>query len=138
MSPSTRVFMVTQYGSPETYVESLTPTQRRDLGAMMGPATPCVFVDPEGNLVPREVRRLERIIVAYERIQARVCDAHSNCDHDHSAFSMSVERPGDFTEDLNHLSIQGHAPGAAGVAIASRHGPGAWPLTSPAPPSRVR
>lgn len=109
VSPSTRVFMVTQYGSPETYVESLTPTQRRELGAVMGPAGPCVFVDPEGNLVTREVRRLERIIVAYERIQARVCDAHSNCDHDHSAFSRAVERPGDFTEDLNHLSIQGHA-----------------------------
>ena len=111
-SSSTRVFMVSQYGSPRTYVQSLTLAQRRVLAATMGPPGPCVFVDPDGNLVPRETRRLERIIVAYEHIQAKVCDTHRNCAHDHGAFSNAVERPGDYTDDLNHLSIQGHARAA--------------------------
>jgi len=111
-SPSTRVFMVSQYGSPRTYVHSLTIAQRRDLAATMGPPGPCVFVDPTGRLVPKETRRLERIIVAYEHIQAKVCDVHRNCAHDHGAFSNAVERPGDYTDDLNHLSIQGHARAA--------------------------
>lgn len=57
VSPSTKVFLVTQYRSPRTYVESLTTAQRREVGASMGPAGPCVFVDPDGELVPREVRR---------------------------------------------------------------------------------
>lgn len=111
-SPSTRVFLVSQYGSPRTYLESLTLTQRRQLAADMGPAGPCVFVDRDGTLVPKEARRLERIITAYERVQAQVCDAHARCDHDHGAFSEAIERPGDYTDDLNHLSIQGHARAA--------------------------
>ena len=120
-SPSTQVFMVSQYGSPRTYVQSLTLAQRRDLAATMGPPGPCVFVDPDGNLVPKETRRLERIIVAYEHIQAKVCDAHRNCAHDHGAFSNAVERPGDYTDDLNHLSIQGHARAAALAWRALQH-----------------
>ena len=112
-SPSTRVFIVSQYGSPLTYVQSLTIAERRDLAATMGPPGPCVFVDPNGNLVPKETRRLERIIVAYEHIQAKTCDRHRNCFHDHGAFSNAVERPGDYSDDLNHLSIQGEARAAA-------------------------
>jgi len=111
-SPSTHVFMVSQYGSPRTYLKALTLAERRKLAVDMGPAGPCVFVDRDGTLVPQEAQRLERIITAYERIQAKVCDAHARCDHDHGAFSKAIERPGDYTEDLNHLSIQGHARAA--------------------------
>jgi hypothetical protein len=111
-SPTTRVFFVTQYGSPRTYAESLTPDQRLTLGADMG-SGPCAFVDAEGELVPKEVSRLERIIRDYERIQAQVCDRYENCDHDAGAFSKVVEQAGDYTDDLSHLSIQGHARAAA-------------------------
>ena len=111
-SPTTRVFIVTQYGSPRTYAESLTPAQRSALGADMGTG-PCAFLDAEGRLVPKEVNRLERIIRDYERIQAQVCDRYENCDHDAGAFSKVVEQAGDYTDDLSHLSIQGHARAAA-------------------------
>ena len=110
-SPSTRVFFVSQYGSPRTYGESLSPEQRRALGADMG-AGPCAFLDADGEFVPKEVNRLERIIRDYERVQAEVCDKHENCHHDGGAFSEVVDHPGDFTDDLNHLSIQGHARAA--------------------------
>lgn len=114
VSPTTRVFFVSQYRSPRTYVESLSPEQRRALGADMG-SGPCAFLDADGELLPKEVNRLERIIRDYERIQAQVCDKHENCSHDAGAFSTVVEQPGDYTDDLNHLSIQGHSR-AAGVA----------------------
>jgi hypothetical protein len=110
-SPSTRVFFVSQYGSPRTFVESLSPEQRGALGADMG-SGPCAFLDADGELVPKEVNRLERIIRDYERIQAQVCDQHENCSHDAGAFSKVVDQPGDFTDDFSHLSIQGHASAA--------------------------
>lgn len=111
-SPSTRVFIVSQYGSPETYANSLTADQRRELGSMMGGQGPCVFVDQQGDLVNKEVGRLESIVLAYEQQVVEVCDAHENCDHDGGAFSEAVDRPGDYTDDLNHLSIRGHAHAA--------------------------
>jgi hypothetical protein len=117
-SPSTRVFFTTQYGSPDTYVESLTPAQRRELGSRMGGPGPCAFVGQEGRIVREEINRLEQIIVGYEQRMAEVCDARPNCDHDHGAFSNIVELSGDYTEDLDHLSIQGHAR-AAKVAYAA-------------------
>lgn len=111
-SPSTRVFIVSQYGSPETYFESLTGQQRRELGSMMGGPGPCAFVDSQGKLVREEVDRLENIIRAYEQQIAEVCEAEDNCEHDHGAFSEAVDKPGDYTDDLNHLSIQGHSRAA--------------------------
>jgi hypothetical protein len=111
-SPSTRVFFTTQYGSPETYVKSLTPAQRRELGSRMSGPGPCAFVNQQGQIVREELDRLERIILEYEQRMGEVCDAHENCDHDHGAFSAVVDQPGDYTDDLDHLSIQGHARAA--------------------------
>lgn len=127
-SPATRVFIVSQYGSPETYANSLTAEQRRALGSRMGGAGPCAFVDQQGNLVRKEVDRLEGIIVAYEKQLAEVCESHANCAHDQGAFSEAVERPGDFTDDLDHLSIQGHAR-AAKLAWAALQDVGLIPAT---------
>jgi hypothetical protein len=117
-SPSARVFFTTQYGSPATYVESLTPAQRRELGSRMGGPGPCAFVDEDGQTVRKEIDRLEEIIVGYEQRIAEVCDAYTNCTYDHGAFSNVVDQPGDYTDDLDHLSIQGHAR-AAKVAYAA-------------------
>ena len=111
-SPSTRVFFTTQYGSPETYVESLTPAHARELGSRMGGPGACAFVDQQGHIVREEMDRLEGIILEYEQKIGEVCDAHENCEHDHGAFSTVVEQPGDYTEDLDHLSIQGHTRAA--------------------------
>lgn len=112
LSPSSRVFMVTQFGSPDTYLNSLTAAQRIEFGSTLGGPGPCAFADERGRLVPKEFKRLESIILAYEGQIARVCDTHPNCDHDHGAFSQTVDAPGDYTDDLNHLSIQGHAHAA--------------------------
>lgn len=60
-------------------------------------------------MVLEELDRLESIILAYEQQVAMVCEAQRNCEHDHGAFSDAVERRGDFSDDLNHLSITGHA-----------------------------
>ena len=39
--PTSRIFVVTQFGSPETYAAALTPAQRRSLGG----TGPCAFLD---------------------------------------------------------------------------------------------
>lgn len=111
-SPSTRVFFVSQFGSPKTYAAALTAQQRREYGARMGGPGPCAFLDATGEVVPRELDRLEKIIRAYEQQMAEVCDARDTCAHDHGAFSEAVDRPGDYTDDLDHLSLQGHARAA--------------------------
>jgi lysophospholipase L1-like esterase len=55
------------------------------------------------------MQRLEAIIDGYEAQIPTVCDRYDQCSHDHGAMSKAVERPGDFGDDLNHFSIQGHA-----------------------------
>lgn len=107
-SPHTRVFITTQLGSPETYAKSLRPDQRK----AMGGTGPCAFIDPQGKIVPKELNRLESIIQGYEEQVFEVCERYETCAHDGGAFSRVVERPGDFGEDLNHFSIQGHARAA--------------------------
>jgi hypothetical protein len=104
-APATRVFVLTQFGTPSTYAESLTPAQRKAFGG----TGPCAFLDPQGRVVPKEMRRLEAIIDGYEAQIPRVCDEYAMCSHDRAAMSKVVERPGDFSDDLNHFSIQGHA-----------------------------
>ena len=110
-APATRVFVVTQFGTPSTYTAALTPAQRKSFGG----TGPCAFVDPQGQVVPKEMKRLESIIDGYEAQIPLVCDTYEMCSHDHGAMSRQVEHPGDFGDDLNHFSIQGHARVAAVV-----------------------
>lgn len=121
-SPNTRVFVTTQFGSPKTYAQSLRPDQRRAFGG----TGPCAFLDPRGQIVPKELRRLESIIQGYEQQVFRVCEHFKMCYHDGGAFSKIVERPSDFGEDLDHFSIQGHAR-AAEVAWKAMHEAGLLP-----------
>lgn len=110
-APATRVFVVTQFGTPSTYAAALTPAQRKAFGG----TGPCAFLDPQGHVVPKEMKRLETIIAGYEAQIPLVCDKYRLCSHDHGAMSRQVENPGDFGDDLNHFSIQGHARVAAVV-----------------------
>jgi hypothetical protein len=112
--PSSRLFVVSQFGSPPTYAKALTPAQRVSAGG----TGPCAFLDSGGQVVPKELARLEGIIHQYEaRLQAG-CLKVTRCRYDEDAFGDVVDRPEYIAPDLNHFSIKGHAE-AATVAWAA-------------------
>jgi hypothetical protein len=107
--PSSRLFVVSQFGSPAAYAKALTPAQRVSAGG----TGPCAFLDSGGQVVPKELARLEGIIHQYEARLKAGCLKVSRCRYDQGAFGDSVERPEYIATDLNHLSIKGHAKAAA-------------------------
>ena len=107
--PASRLFVVSQFGSPATYAKALTPAQRVSAGG----TGPCAFLDSGGQVVPKELARLEGIIHQYEaRLQAG-CRKVTRCRYDEGAFGDVVDRPEYIAPDLNHFSIEGHAKAAA-------------------------
>ncbi len=116
--PTSRIFVVTQFGSPDTYAQTLTPVQRRSFGG----TGPCAFLSPKGRIVPKELERLETIIRGYEEALEQGCGAYSRCVFDARAFSNAVEKPQFIAEDLNHFSVAGHAEAAAVAWNAMRRG----------------
>ena len=107
--PTSRLFVVTQFGSPTTYAPALTPAQRRQLGG----TGPCALLDPDGKVVPRELRRLEDVIHGYEARLKAACAAFDRCAFDSGAFGDVVDRAAYGAPDLNHFSVAGHAAAAA-------------------------
>jgi hypothetical protein len=112
-APDAAIFVVSQFGSPGTYANALT----RDERASFGGTGACAFVGPDGEIVPRELERLEGIIHGYEAQLEAGCDQFERCHYDGGAFGRIVDRRSYFSSDLNHFSIEGHAK-AAGVAWA--------------------
>ncbi len=109
-APKTRVFVVSQFGSPKTYVGALTATQRVRAGGGSGP---CDIIDAAGKLIPKRVSYLEHVIHGYEAALAAGCKHIPNCYYDGGAFGRAVDRPEYISEDTNHFSIRGHAKAAA-------------------------
>ena len=107
--PSSRLFVVSQFGSPATNAKALTPAQRVSAGG----TGPCAGIDPRGRLVPKELARLEGIIHQYEARLKAGCLKVSRCRYDEGAFGDVVDRPQYIAPDLNHFSIKGHAQAAA-------------------------
>jgi hypothetical protein len=108
-APESSFFVVSEFGSPTTYWKALSPAQRRSIGG----TGPCAFLDPDGRLVAKELRRLEKIIHGYEAQLEAGCERFRHCRYDGGAFGRVVDRPEYITPDLNHFSVQGHAKAAA-------------------------
>ena len=106
---SSRLFVVSQFGSPTNYDKVLTPAQRVSAGG----TGPCAFLDPRGRLVPKELARLDGIIHQYEARLKAGCLKFTRCRYDEGAFGDVVDRPEYVASDLNHFSIKGHAKAAA-------------------------
>jgi hypothetical protein len=120
-APHSRIFVVSQWGSPATYWKALRPAQRQQFvaGDQGGGGTgPCAFIDPRGRLVPREAARLNTIIHGYEAQLAAGCQRIPRCTYDRGAFGRQVDKNEQISEDLNHFSVQG-AAAAAAVAWAA-------------------
>lgn len=106
--PRARIFVVSQFGSPATYLETLRPEER----VQSGGTGPCAFLGPDGAVVPRELERLERIIRNYEARLESGCEEFAQCTYDEGAFGRIRDRREYLSSDLNHLSVRGHAKAA--------------------------
>lgn len=108
--PTGRVFVVSHYGRPANDVRTLTAEQRVEEGG----TGPCAFLDPKGRIVPRELDRLDRVILGYDEALRAGCGKFAACQYDDGAFRAAPSRA-ELTSpiDLNHFSIAGHAEAAA-------------------------
>jgi hypothetical protein len=88
-------FVVSQWGSPTTYWKALRPAQRQQFGGI----GPCSFLDPRGQLVPKELARLETIIHGYEAQLAAGCQRIPRCTYGGGAFGRQVDKNQQITED---------------------------------------
>lgn len=123
-APNSSLFVVSQFGSVPTYARSLT----RDERASQGGTGPCDFMTPTGDIARKKVRRLERAIHAYEGALEAACEQAQRCSYDSGAFAGIVDRREYLSDDLNHLSIEGHAKAAA-VTWNAMHRAGELPRT---------
>jgi len=118
-APHSRIFVVSQWGSPTTYWKALRPAQRQQFvaGDQGGGGTgPCAFIDPRGRLGPKEAARLDTIIQGYEAQLAAGCKRVPRCTYDRGAFGRQVDKNEYISGDLNHFSVEGAAAAAAVAA----------------------
>jgi hypothetical protein len=108
-APGSRLFVVSQFGSPTTRAKALRGFDRRMAG---GPGA-CDYLHPDGRLVPEKLARLERIVHGYEAQLEAACGQVRECTYDGGAFGRIVDRREYLSSDLNHPSVQGHAKAAA-------------------------
>jgi hypothetical protein len=108
--PTSRVFVVSHYGTATKDFKTLTPVKRRHEGG----TGPCAFIDPKGRLVPKELDRIEHIGLGYEAALKAGCLKFARCRYDDRAFHNAPVKA-EFTSpiDVNHFSIAGHAQAAA-------------------------
>jgi hypothetical protein len=116
-APESREFVVSQFGSVDTYAKALTREER----ASQGGTGPCDFMTSTGGVSPKKVARAENAIHAYEAALKAACGAVRQCTYDGGALGRVVERREYFGPDLNHLTIEGHAKVAAVAWAAMRH-----------------
>jgi hypothetical protein len=115
-APSSRQFVVSQFGSVATYAKTLTREER----ASQSGTGPCDFMTPSGGVAPHKVARLERAVHAYESQLAAACQAVRQCTYDGGAFGRTVDQREYLGSDLNHFSITGHGKAAAVAWAAMR------------------
>jgi hypothetical protein len=108
--PNAHIFVVSQFGSPDTNARALTTAQRKRVG---GGAGPCDFLDAMGAVIPKRLAYLETVIHTYESTVATACEAFPTCRYDGGAFGRVVDRPEYISPDLSHFSVRGHAKAAA-------------------------
>lgn len=72
----------------------------------------CDFYTPGGELSDENIAALTAIIDGYEGEQARVCATFANCAIDGGVRSAYHDSIHNFSSDLNHLNVRGHAAAA--------------------------
>jgi hypothetical protein len=103
--PTSQIFLTVQDSTaPSTDAAMLTAAERAQLGG----TGPCAIFDANGEVVTKEVERLEGIIASYDERLTQVCDTFDRCHHDPDAFRYPDNRAF-VAPDLNHYSVAGNA-----------------------------
>jgi hypothetical protein len=113
-APSSRQFVVSQFGNPRTDARILSRRER----ASQGGTGRCDFMTPTGAVAPRKLTRLERAIHAYEGAVKNACATVRQCTYSGASLSNTINKRAYYSNDLNHFSIKGHARAAAAAWAA--------------------
>jgi hypothetical protein len=105
--PSSRFFISPQISTPHQDA-TIYPKQKR---AWLGGTGPCAFIDPDGDVVPKELKRLEQALAGYRSQVSAVCERTERCSTDQSMQGWSMQAR--YSDDLNHLNVLGQAEWAA-------------------------
>lgn len=103
--PQAKIFIASQLGMPTTEWQSYSPAERRQIGG----TGPCDYLNLEGKVVASKLARLVRIIRGYEAQVKAACARVPRCAFDGPLYARQVHRSKYHSEDLNHLSVAGHA-----------------------------
>jgi len=122
-APQSHTFIVSQWGSPATTAKALPTLDRQQLG---GQGYSCTFFDANGRVMPNKMAQVEATIHSYDAEAQAVCARFSHCRYDGGAFGHVVDKLSYFSENLQELSIAGHAKAAA-VAWAAMQRTGIIP-----------
>ena len=115
--PQAKMFIASQLGMPTTEWKTYTLAERRQAGG----TGPCDYLNPQGKVVSSKLARLVRIIRGYEAQVKAACAKVPHCSFDAPLYARQVHRRKYVSEDLNHLSIAGHAWAARVAWAAMRH-----------------
>jgi len=115
--PRAKIFIASQLGMPTTEWKTYTLAERRQAGG----TGPCDYLSPEGKVVASKLARLVRIIRGYEAQVKAGCATVPRCFFDAPLYARQVHRRRYVSEDLNHLSVAGHAWAARVAWAAMRH-----------------
>jgi hypothetical protein len=115
--PRAKVFIASQLGMPDTEWKTYTLAERRQAGG----TGPCDYLSPEGKVVASKLARLDGAIRGYEAQVKAACAQVPHCAFDGPIYARQVHRRKYVSEDLNHLSVPGHAWAARVAWRALRH-----------------
>jgi hypothetical protein len=117
-SPETKIFMVSQWGSPQQELEDMADLIASDpaVRAMMTGPPPCGFLDENGDPQPENIATLTAIIDSYEAEMTRMCALYPTCYTDGGGdVTYRPDVTTARTADYNHASIAGLAGFAAAM-----------------------
>jgi hypothetical protein len=130
-APKSRIFVVSQFGSPGTFASSLSRSERLRFALQSGiGGGPCDFVNPEGRIADAKVQRLDKDIHGYEAELEAGCLHFKQCRYDGGAAGNIADKRSYVSSDLNHFSIAGNAKAAA-VAWTAMQRMGVIPRDTP-------
>ena len=115
--PQAKLFIASQLGMPTTEWQTYTLAERQQVGG----TGPCDYLNPQGKVVASRLARLVRIIRGYEAQVKKACAQAPRCSFDGPIYTRQVHRRKYVSEDLNHLSVAGHAWAARVAWAAMRH-----------------
>ena len=115
--PRAKIFITAQLGLPTTEWQTLTLAERQQAGG----TGPCDYLDLQGEVVQSKLVRLVRVMRGYDAQVKAACAQEPRCAFDGPLYERQVHRRRYVSEDLNHLSVAGHAWAARVAWAAMRH-----------------